>query len=234
MTKKKTFGLYFLAAFLLVFGVVLTFNQPIKDYFVKQASTQQVEHITKKQIAKNNKKYTKKLPAKKQKEVEKQLFDFKQVKSMDTAQVVKAATTAPKKAAQSSLPIIGKLSVPSVGLNLPISVGLSNAVLSAGAGTMKYGQQMGEGNYTLAGHYMTDYGALFSPLEHVNLHAKVIVTDMNKVYTYRIFNKQVVNPYQTDILNDVPGKKIITLVTCADGGKNRWSIQGELTDVSDY
>lgn len=194
----------------MILGLALIFNEQIKSFVVDHMSQNRIENISKKDIEKNNKKDGE--------------FDFKKVKSIGAGQIAKAAVTG-------DIPVIGKLAIPSLNMKLPIAKGLSDPVLSSGAGTMKPDQVMGEGNYALAGHYMTDRGILFSPLERSQLGKLVYITDLNKVYTYKITYKKVIDPYQTQIINDVAGKSIITLITCADGGMNRWAIQGELVSV---
>nr|7CFJ_A Chain A, Class A sortase [Lacticaseibacillus rhamnosus]7CFJ_B Chain B, Class A sortase [Lacticaseibacillus rhamnosus] len=129
---------------------------------------------------------------------------------------------------------IGKIAITSVHLKLPILKGLSNDNLSAGAGTMKADQKMGEGNYALAGHYMTNQGILFSPLKNVQTGDTVAITNMKKVYTYKVTTKQIVNETQVQWIDDVAGKKLITLVTCAsptEGEVDRIIVQGELQSV---
>ena len=144
--------------------------------------------------------------------------------------VVSAATSAKNDA-------IGKIAMPSVGLKLPIFEGLNNEDLVRGAGTMKQGEQMGaEGNYALAGHHMKDAKLLFGPLADAKLGDKIYVTDEKKVYVYTTTVKTVVNKSEVQYIYDEPGKKMITLVTCAsgdDGEVDRTIIQGELAEVLD-
>lgn len=93
---------------------------------------------------------------------------------------------------------------------------------------------MGEGNYALAGHYMTNQGILFSPLKNVQTGDTVAITNMKKVYTYKVTTKQIVNETQVQWIDDVAGKKLITLVTCAsptEGEVDRIIVQGELQSV---
>ena len=43
------------------------------------------------------------------------------------------------------------------------------------------------------------------------------------VYVYRIYMKKIVDPSAVWLVNNTP-QNIVTLITCADGGKNRWAI----------
>lgn len=200
----------------LLIGLALVFNEQIKLFVVDHLSERTMQTIDKKSVKKN--------------EQSKGNFDFKSVKALDVQHVAKAATTANARNA------IGKIAIPSVKMRLPILKGLSNENLSTGAGTMKADQTLGQGNYALAGHYMTNQGILFSPLKNVQLGNKLYLTDMSKVYTYTVTTKTTVNETQVQWINDVAGKKLVTLVTCAsaaEGETNRIIVQGSLTQTTD-
>lgn len=200
----------------LLIGLALVFNEQIKLFVVDHLSERTMQTIDKKSVKKN--------------EQSKGNFDFKSVKALDVQHVAKAATTANARNA------IGKIAIPSVKMRLPILKGLSNENLSTGAGTMKADQTLGQGNYALAGHYMTNQGILFSPLKNVQLGNKLYLTDMSKVYTYTVTTKTTVNETQVQWVNDVAGKKLVTLVTCAsatEGETNRIIVQGSLTQTTD-
>ncbi|MCY9806036.1 class A sortase [Lentilactobacillus senioris] len=131
----------------------------------------------------------------------------------------------------------GRLMIPAVGLYLPIGIGVSNAVLVRGAGTLKPDQKMGEGNYALAGHYMTNTHILFSPIKRVQKGNRIIITDMKKVYTYRAISNQIVDKDDVEVLDDQPGRKLITLITCASWRWNepdRIVVQGKLQSIHPY
>ena len=203
---KKFFSI-FGTILLLLIALALIFNEPIKEYAVNYMSEQHMSSLTAKKVKNNEKK--------------KGQYDFKKVKPISASQVAKASvknTAAP----------IGKMAVPSVNLYLPIVKGLSDDSLSTGGGTMKKDEKMGKRNYALAGHYMTQNGALFSPLENVQLGDLAYITNMKKVYVYKVFYKKIVAPTAVYLLDDEENKILLTLITCADGGTNRWSIQGSL------
>ncbi|MFD1471198.1 class A sortase [Companilactobacillus mishanensis] len=191
--------------FIIAFGLI--FNEPIKEFAVDHMSNKFLSGLTVDQVDKNSKK--------------KANYDFKKVKPISAGQVAKASIN-------NDAAIIGKMSVPAVDLYLPILKGLSNDALSTGGGTMKANEKMGKGNYALAGHYMTNKGVLFSRLQNVQLGDKAYITNLKKVYTYKIYYKKVVPPTAVYLIDDSPGKKLLTLITCADGGTNRWAIQGSL------
>ncbi|MFD1430129.1 class A sortase [Lacticaseibacillus mingshuiensis] len=215
--KKHTRGKTWLWRTLLVLGLVvglaLVFNEQIKLFVVNWMGQSTMKTISKETVKKNEKKEGN--------------FDFKSVKALDVATVGKATT--------SKVNGIGKIAIPSVKMRLPILLGLANENLSQGAGTMNAGQKMGDGNYALAGHYMTASGVLFSPLKGVEKGDNMYITDMSKVYTYRVTTKTVVYETQVQWIEDVPGKKLLTLITCAsptEGETHRIVVQGELTKTA--
>ncbi|MBT8898635.1 class A sortase [Lactobacillus delbrueckii subsp. bulgaricus] len=197
------------AVILFLLGLALVFNQQISAFLVKQNQTAALKGLTRDQVVQNQKK--------------KGMYDFKKVKSIDFAQTTRSRV-------KNTAGAIGAISIPSVKLYLPVMQGLSDAALSTGGGTMRADQKMGKGNYPLAGHYMTDQGTLFSPLERVKLGSMVYLTDLKKVYAYKIYYKKVVDPSAVWLVANTK-KKIVTLITCADGGVNRWSLSGKLTAV---
>jgi len=135
---------------------------------------------------------------------------------------------------RSSYGAVGQVRVPAVGLDLPIGIGVSNSVLVRGAGTLKADQRMGQGNYALAGHYMTPRRLLFSSLEGVRKGNAVYLTDKRQVYHYRVTRVRVIDRHQVSVINDVPGQKLVTLVTCASakrGEPKRLVVQGKLQSV---
>lgn len=206
MKKARRIILTVVATILLLVGLALIFNEPIKGWLVQMNQDAKISKISPESIEKANK--------------SKGDFDFSKVKSIDMAQIGKST-------ANNTAQTLGVLAIPGVKMRLPILKGLSDAAMSSGGGTMRPDQKMGKGNYPLAGHYMTNKGILFSPLERTKIGQKVYLTDLKKVYTYKIYYKKVVNPYAVWLVKNTK-KKMVTLITCANGGINRWAIRGKL------
>lgn len=201
MKKLKITG----AVILLLAGLVMIFNEQIKCVIVDWMTNSSLKQPVKDDDSKGN-------------------FDFEKVKAVDNKMVAKAAFSKNQDA-------IGKLSVPSVKVKLPIFKGLDNYNLVRGAGTMKEAEQMGTGNYALAGHHMKDGSLLFGPLENVKKGDKIYLADKHHVYVYETRLKTVVDKHDTNYINDVQGQKLVTLITCASGmtgESRRVVVQGEL------
>lgn len=213
MTEKKkkerntrVIVIRILAVILLIVGLALIFNKQIRNVIISQNQNRAMTSLTTKKVAQNEKK--------------KGMFDFGKVKSVTFGQVVRSGS---KQGAH----VIGALAIPDVNMHLPVCLGMSDAAMTTGGGTMRSDQVMGKGNYPLAGHYMTSKGILFSPLEDAKKGESVYLTNMKKVYVYRIYMKKKVNPYAVYLVNNTK-KPIVTLITCADGGVNRWAVRGSL------
>ncbi|MFW8052887.1 class A sortase [Vagococcus fluvialis] len=209
-TKIKNFIINLLMLALLLIGLALVFNNQIKNYLVKDTTNKHtISNVTREDVKKNEEKEA--------------TFDFDQVESLDFNLVAQAT-----KGRDTGLNTIGGIAIPSVKLNLPIFKGVSNYVLAVGAGTMKEEQRMGTGNYALASHYMYDPSLLFAPLVNVELGSSILLTDLEYIYEYKVTYKEYVEPTRVEVIDDVPGKEMVTLVTCDVSGANRLIVQGEL------
>lgn len=137
----------------------------------------------------------------------------------------------------------GYVSIPAIGMYLPILNGVNMYTLSLGAAayyptTVPIG---GAGNYVLAGHNMnTSLNVLFSRVPNLvpNVHQQIILTDKVKNYYYQITDKQLVRPYQPvykgtetpttkSILYSDKKQRKVTLFTCNYNGTRRWVITGQ-------
>lgn len=112
------------------------------------------------------------------------------------------------------------LSIPAIKIRTVINEGVSNDILAVGAGTMKAGQIIGEGNYALAGHndfgYLRNY-YLFANLKIAKVGQLITVTSPNRKATYKITQKKLIGVHDTyHILDsDLPkGRAGITLICC--------------------
>ncbi len=156
-------------------------------------------------------------------------FDFDSVEPVSNERVLKAQFK------NLELPVIAGISIPSINLSLPVFKGLDNSALLSGAGTMKPEQRLGEGNYALASHSVQNKTLLFSPLEFISVQQKIYLTDLKNIYTYKVNFKEKVDPTRVEFIDNIPQKKLLTLITCGDDeAKTRLIVQGELTDITNF
>ncbi|MFD1420466.1 class A sortase [Lactiplantibacillus songbeiensis] len=207
MKSKQHPGLKWLGrivfVILIALSLALIFNEQIKSWLVSSyAPTVTAKSVKKNQTKKGN-------------------FDFSKVKSLDFQTVAKARMN------KSSIHVIGSIAIPSIDLYLPIGNGVSNETLALAAGTLKADQTMGSGNYALAGHHMIKHGALFSPLYYKSKVGQMIyLSDMSHIYEYKTTQRSFIAATDVQVIDDVPGKKLVTLITCDKTGAGRLMIRG--------
>lgn len=199
---------------LFLVGIALIFNQPIKNFLLSRSKENyQVAAISREQV--------------KEGLLQEATFDFDQVQPVDLDAVIRAQLSG------KVLPVIGGVAIPSIEVQLPIFKGLANDALLFGAGTFDPEQKMGEGNYALASHRIEETTILFTRLDEVQLNETVYLTDMENIYTYNVTVSKRIEPTEVEVLDEVEGKKMVTLITCGErAGVTRWLVQGELTDVT--
>ncbi|AVK82632.1 class A sortase [Lysinibacillus sp. B2A1] len=193
---------------MLIVGLLLIFINPIQNAIIAHLSHQlNTTEISAEEIEKNN-------------QVDAD-YIFEDVQSLSIAEVLKAQTKANK------MPVVGSIAVPSVDMQLPIVKGVGNAALAVGAGTMKPNQSLGQGNYALAGHYFEEKDILFSPLYKASIGDSVYITDLTNIYEYQLATKKVIAATDVYVIDDIPNKTVLTLITCADNGTKRLAIQAD-------
>lgn len=190
---------------LVIVGITLLCTPLIKNHLVNSYQPK----ITKQTIATNQKK-----PAK---------YDYASVKRLSLANIAKARAQA------GNIQIIGEIAIPSNHIYLPIAKGINNITLALTAGTFRPDMKMGQGNYALAGHNMVNHSKiLFSPLyDYAKPGQKIYITDLSHVYTYKMYQRQIIDPHDVSVVNNTK-KPIITLVTCDETGSHRLMVRGKL------
>jgi len=152
------------------------------------------------------------------------VFDFEGIESIDLLVILDAM--------REDVSPIGEIIIPSVDIHLPVLLGTDNATMSLGAGTMRPDQVMGEGNYPLASHRMNDPAQLFTPLQNVEVGERIFLRDASYIYMYEITAWEIISQYSIDVIEDVEGQTLITLITCTEeNDENRIMVRGEFYDT---
>lgn len=155
------------------------------------------------------------------------LFDYTDVQSISSAEI--ASVHAIDKRS-----VIGFIYVPSIDWKTPILYGATHKNMLAGGGTLRPDQEMGKGNYSVAGHNHPNKNMMFAPIRYIENGDLMYMTDKKKVYTYKVNKKEVVLPNRVDVLEDNEDEKVkeLTLMSCyAADGSNRIYVKGELVRV---
>lgn len=156
-------------------------------------------------------------------------YDTSQVKPYSAEAAVEAAAQAQSKGVRAA----GQVSIPSVGINLPVYEGLNNVHLYLGAAETRPRSDIQpgqEGNYTIASHYIDSYGLLFEPLPRTKVGDSVYMAFNDKVYEYKVDHVEKITTDDESWLEDKPGEKLMTLYSCVSIylPDERWVVQGHL------
>ncbi|GAA3203209.1 class C sortase [Microbacterium terregens] len=119
--------------------------------------------------------------------------------------------------------LMARLRVPSIGVDLPIYHGVSEAVLQRGVGHLE-GTALpvgGEDTHAvLTAHRGLASSTLFTNLDQVDEGDLFSIEVFGDVLTYRVISTQVVAPSETETLYPLVGEDLVTLVTCTPLGIN--------------
>ena len=118
---------------------------------------------------------------------------------------------------------MARLRVPAIDLDLPVYHGTSDATLLAGVGHLQ-GTSLpvgGQGTRTvLTGHRGLANATMFTHLDRVAVDDTFSIEVLGEVFTYRVFDIQVVEPSDSEEIRTVAGRDLATLVTCTPLGIN--------------
>lgn len=207
--KKKLFIL------LITVGIILLLIPTLMDLAIMHYSKNiSIEEITGEEMEENNKRQAE--------------FDFTAIRDVEISSVIDGVLNYDGEL------VIGTITIPDLDVYLPIMKGLSNSNLLSGVATMKPDQVLGQGNYTLAGHYNKNKNILLGSLLDINIGSTVYLSDKKMVYEYQIYDTVIVPDTAKDMLLDEKaeerGKPILSIMTCYYTSKNgkRFFALGEL------
>ena len=116
----------------------------------------------------------------------------------------------PRRTAPPAGTVVGRLSIPSLGLSTTVLEGTDDETMRRGSGHIEDTPFPGEpGNVGIAGHRDT----VFRPLKRVKAGDALELTTADRVYRYRITNAFIVDPQDVYVL-DPTDRPTLTLVTC--------------------
>ena len=128
--------------------------------------------------------------------------------------------------------LMGRLKVPAADIDLPIYHGTDDETLLRGLGHLE-GTSLPVGGLSqrsvVTGHRGLAEARMFTDLDKVQVGDTFTFEVFGEVLTYRVFDKKVVDPDETEALRSEPGRDLATLVTCTPLGINthRILITGE-------
>ena len=128
--------------------------------------------------------------------------------------------------------VMSQVTVPTADIKLPIYHGTTDDVLKKGVGHL-FGSALpvgGESTHTvLTGHTGLSTATLFDNLNKVQKGDAIYLNTLGRKLKYVVTSVDVVIPSDTEKLKKVPGKDLITLITCTPYGVNshRLLVTGE-------
>lgn len=119
--------------------------------------------------------------------------------------------------------IMGYITIPRIGVELPIYHGTSDAVLQVAAGHLE-GTSLpvgGESTHAvISAHRGLPSAKLFTNLDQLEVGDTFTITVLDRTLTYEVDNISIILPTETDSLKVSEGKDYITLMTCTPYGIN--------------
>lgn len=127
---------------------------------------------------------------------------------------------------------MGSIEIPKIDVNLPICHGTSEEVLSSAVGhVMNSSLPIGGENTRaiLAAHRGLPSSKLFTRLDELEKGDLFFLNVLNEKSAYEIYDIEVIEPDDVSKLEIIPGKDLVTLLTCTPYGINshRLIITGE-------
>ena len=123
---------------------------------------------------------------------------------------------------------IGYLSIPSIGLALPVMQQWSYPGLKSAPG--RYSGALHTDDLVIAGH---NYARHFSPLKHLTVGTEVLFVDMNdNIWHYAVSDTEVLQPTQIEkmAVKTPDSNWDLTLFTCTTTGQARYALRCVRTD----
>lgn len=109
---------------------------------------------------------------------------------------------------------IGIMKIPKIDLKVAIGEGIDSKTLKYAVGHFEGTAMPGEkGNFCVAGHRSYTYSEYFNRLDELENGDEIIVKTKKGEYTYKVYEKKVVEPTEVSVLNKTKDATI-TLVTC--------------------
>jgi len=128
---------------------------------------------------------------------------------------------------------MGRIEIPVIHVDLPIRHSTSSNVLQNSVGHLE-GTSFPVGGINthaaLTAHTALPTARLFSDMEgNVNIGDYFFITVLDQRMAYKVFEINVIYPYQTEYMRIRPGKDVVTLITCTPYGINtqRLLVHGE-------
>lgn len=119
--------------------------------------------------------------------------------------------------------IMGYIEIPKIQVKLPIYHGTSSETLEKGVGHIESTTLPIGGDFThsvLTGHRGLPSAKLFTDLDQLKVGDRFYIHVLDQVLAYEVDQIQIILPEEMQVLSNIPGRDLITLVTCTPYGVN--------------
>ena len=129
-------------------------------------------------------------------------------------------------------PVMARIVIPSIHVSLPVYHGTDSRTLADGVGHL-FGTSLPIGgpstHAVLTGHTGLSTATMFDNLNQLKKGDVFYVSSLGQTLKYEVNDITVVKPEETDSLRKVPGRDLVTLITCTPYGVNshRLLVTGE-------
>ena len=129
-------------------------------------------------------------------------------------------------------PVMARIVIPSIHVSLPVYHGTDSRTLTEGIGHL-FGTSLPIGgpstHAVLTGHTGLSTATMFDNLNQLKKGDVFYVSSLGQTLKYEVNDITVVKPEETDSLRKVPGRDLVTLITCTPYGVNshRLLVTGE-------
>ena len=134
--------------------------------------------------------------------------------------------------------IMGYITIPRIGVELPVYHGTSDGVLQVAAGHLE-GSSLpvgGAGTHAvISAHRGLPSAKLFTNLDELEVGDRFTITVLNRVLTYEVDQISIVLPTEIDQLLPTEGMDYVTLMTCTPYGINthRLLVRGKRVETTE-
>ncbi|MCK8061459.1 MULTISPECIES: sortase [unclassified Fusibacter] len=113
------------------------------------------------------------------------------------------------------LSLLGRIAIASINVNMPLVEGTSASDIAISAGHLENTAYPGHiGNSVIAGHRGYNYGLLFNRLDELEKGDRIVLTTSQGTFTYEVYQKKIVVPEDTSVINQTDTHRVLTLITC--------------------
>ncbi|WP_188019563.1 class C sortase [Macrococcoides canis] len=132
--------------------------------------------------------------------------------------------------------IIATIKIPKLKIHYPILDGATPENLNKGVSRVEgtsYPIGGKSTNSVLAAHSYSPFNEWFTNIDKLDVGDAIIINNAKEQIIYKVVNQRIVNPAQTDAIEIIKGKDMVTLLTCTPSGAERILIYAE-RDSADF